>query len=135
MKWRLLLLGAGVLALVGVAGLLVLWFTTPEPGVTKANYRRLGVGMTEAEVEHVLGRQGKLIPTGGDSTVVIVTKEWYEGDLGIVLWLDSDHRLMGGSCFIWPEEVRLRLGPVEDPGEPLPDHLSIFDRLRRLLGL
>jgi hypothetical protein len=59
MRRHRLLLGVGVLALLlGVAGpFLLLRMTSPEPGITWENFRRIRVGMTAREVELLLGRR------------------------------------------------------------------------------
>jgi hypothetical protein len=51
----LLLLGAWLLALVGIAGGLLVLVRPPLPGVTRANYERIQYGMTAAEVQSLLG--------------------------------------------------------------------------------
>jgi hypothetical protein len=51
-----LLLGVGLLALLGVAGWLLLAIVSrPGSGITRANYERIQKGMTEGEVETVFG--------------------------------------------------------------------------------
>jgi hypothetical protein len=55
MRRRPLLLGAGLLALVGVAGASYLWATYPRSGVTRGNFERIHDGMTLSEVEALLG--------------------------------------------------------------------------------
>jgi hypothetical protein len=55
MSKRRVLLGAGLLALLGLAGL-VAWLTPhPGAGITQENTERIRPGMSEAEVEAVLG--------------------------------------------------------------------------------
>jgi hypothetical protein len=62
MRGRRLVLGAGALALLlGAAGVVLAWFATPTPGVTLENYQRLRHGMTEREVQDVLGGPGEPI--------------------------------------------------------------------------
>jgi hypothetical protein len=59
MRRRRLLLVAGALALLGLAGLATfLWLTTPPPGVSRDNFYRLRKGMTLQEVEAILGEPG-----------------------------------------------------------------------------
>jgi hypothetical protein len=50
---RLLLVGLAAVALLGSG--LVVWLQLPRPGITRANYQRIRVGMTEAEVVALLG--------------------------------------------------------------------------------
>src|SRR5262245_18822576 len=60
MRRRRLLLGAVVLAPFGLAGLLfALHLAFPEPGVTWDNFQRIQDGMSEQEVEAILGGPGK----------------------------------------------------------------------------
>ena len=66
MRRRRLLLGAGALALLGLAGL---WLAQslrpgPEPGVTMESFRRLRLGMNEQEVEAIPGQPGDLFGGG-----------------------------------------------------------------------
>jgi hypothetical protein len=82
MCWRRLLLFAGVVAVLGAAGLLLPqlpWLDATggtrvrariaqeplKPGVTTDNFRRIQVGMREDEVEAILGGSGKPWPTSG----------------------------------------------------------------------
>ena len=56
MRRRRLLLGSGALALLGLAGMLVVTqLLRAGPAITPASYERIREGMTEAEVEAVLG--------------------------------------------------------------------------------
>ena len=57
---RVLLLVAILGALAGVGLAILLWSLAPiqKPGITVDNFRRLALGMTEAEVESILGRPG-----------------------------------------------------------------------------
>jgi hypothetical protein len=55
-KKRLLLIALFPLAIVVTLGVLVM--LPPRPGVTKANFDQIGVGMTRAEVEAIFGREG-----------------------------------------------------------------------------
>jgi hypothetical protein len=54
MKKRLIVI-AGVLAFSAAVALLVLWLLPVCPGVTKANFDRIEIGMTLSEVEAILG--------------------------------------------------------------------------------
>ena len=55
MSRRKLLLGVSVPALLVLAGLLLTLLPRPGAGITPASYERIRVGMTEKEVEAVLG--------------------------------------------------------------------------------
>ena len=56
MRRRRLLLGAGALAVLGLGCSLALWLTAPREPVCPATFRRIDVGMTEAQVERIIGR-------------------------------------------------------------------------------
>jgi hypothetical protein len=56
-KNRLLLLASLPLTIVLAIG--VLGMLPPRPGVTRANFDRIEMGMTEAEVEEIFGGKGK----------------------------------------------------------------------------
>jgi hypothetical protein len=119
MRRRRLLLGAGALAWLGLAGGLVVWLTHPQPGVTRANFYRLRVGMTEQEAEAILGRP----ETVDGESYRCCNKGWKEGDLFILLEFLDGHLRRGEmeAGDTWQETV---------PGEGN----GLFDRLRRLLG-
>lgn len=68
MRKRRLLAVAGVLSVVAWLALLVLALKPADPGVTKANFDRIKVGMSRAEVEEIFGRPAdathlRFIPT------------------------------------------------------------------------
>jgi hypothetical protein len=116
MRSRRLLVGA--LALLGLAGGLVVCLTYPRPGVTRANFYRLRAGITEQEAEAILGRPGAV---DGES-YRCCSKAWKEGDLFVILEFLDGH---------------LRRGEMEDGDtgqETVPRASnSLLDRLRRLL--
>jgi hypothetical protein len=59
MRRRRLLLGAGLLAVLAFAGVLLApRLLAPEPGVTAENFQRIRKGMTLEEVEAILGQPG-----------------------------------------------------------------------------
>jgi hypothetical protein len=58
-KRRLLLLAALPLVIVVTLGVLAMLPPNTRPGVTKANFDRIEIGMTMAEVEEILGGKGK----------------------------------------------------------------------------
>ncbi len=63
MSRRGVLLAVGALALLGLAGFVTfLYLTRPAPGVTPENFQRLRLGMTESQVEAVLGSAGEDYP-------------------------------------------------------------------------
>jgi hypothetical protein len=98
MRGRWLFLVAAALAILAAAAYaLFLWLSTPPPGVTVANFQRLQVGMTEAQVQQILGAAGKPLDVGALSHV----KVWYdaEEDLSIMLTFDDDTRLLSGSLW------------------------------------
>jgi hypothetical protein len=58
MKKRVLVL-SGVLLGLGLVALVVWLFVPPKPGVTAENFHRLRRGMSEQEVEAILGKPGE----------------------------------------------------------------------------
>jgi hypothetical protein len=121
---RLLL---GFMAVVGfwVAGAgLRLWpqVRVAAPGVTLASFRRLHVGMTEPQVEAILGGKGLALPwpSRRDGTV----KAWGRPFEGFAIYLEFGNR------------GRVTSGDAGMPGEPavsLGEGDSILDHLRRWL--
>jgi hypothetical protein len=90
-----LLLGAGMVALLGVAGfVLFVWLTTPTPGVTWENFRRLRVGMSLEDVEQMLGRQEQSMEWGFGAA----TRYWWGEDVVVDLTFDTDQRLLNGTA-------------------------------------
>jgi hypothetical protein len=127
MRRRRLLLGAGVLALLGLAAGLVVWPAHPRPRVTAGNFRRLRLGMTRRQVERILGpphRAGAVV----DSLV-------WEGD-GVRVTLDFSEP--GGSGTLSMGDLTfLRTGAMESVRLPASlggdDEETFLDRLFRLL--
>lgn len=85
--WIVLLLVAGL----GVAGFLA-WFRVPlGPGVTKANCNMIHPGMTEAEVEVILGQPGK--EAGWDTKSNERTMAW-SGEILVFVQFDDQGRVV-----------------------------------------
>lgn len=86
-KKRLLLIAAVPLAIVVVLG--VLSILPSRPGVTKANFDRIQVGMTRAQVEEIFGREGKrnrVWMRGIENTMFFVIQdEWVAEDSSAAL--------------------------------------------------
>jgi hypothetical protein len=140
MNKRRLLIVAGALTLLGMAGFtLFLWLTTPPPGVTRENFRRLRVGMSLPAVEALLGGPKTFSdyprvsvrenPPGAFRPEVILTylgtKEyWVAGD-GLTIEVDFDKggRVDGG-----------RACAAGMPDETIPQGFRPLARLRQLLG-
>jgi hypothetical protein len=62
--WSFVAVGAVALGLLTVVVL-----TSPRPGVTRENYRRITYGMTLAEVEGLLGGEGQEVDSMGNTFV------------------------------------------------------------------
>ena len=118
MKKRRLLLGVGVLAVLGMAGMVV-WESQPRPGITRANYERIREGMTLVEVEAILGRPGDGFGGDGDTPRV---RFWQGDHVKVTVWFDTDGCVEAGWC-----------GTGEEEWEPLTEDEGFLDRLRRLL--
>jgi hypothetical protein len=113
-----LLLGAGALALLGIAGPVALLIPRPGAGITRENYERIGKGMTEAEVEDALGCPpgdytggryappaylpagvGLLIPDLNDPDFKWPkVAQWVGQDLAIEVWFAPDDRVAVAVC-------------------------------------
>src|SRR5689334_5221586 len=90
MRRRRLLLVAGVVLLLGLAALPVVWQALPpRQGVTPENFYRIRRGMTEQEVEAILGGPG-----AWDPSPCIVREGWQR------------HRAKGwGTGARWPDDT------------------------------
>jgi hypothetical protein len=108
MSGRLLLLGAILLA---IAGMVTLALLPPAPGVTWANYGRIQEGMSQREVEALLG--DRYDRDGCGCLDVGFTGTWYSDGLTIVVFFDGQARVRTK----WTEGAT-----------------SLLDRLRRLLS-
>ena len=127
MSRRRLLLGAGPVALLGMAGVaLLLWLTRPTPGVTWENFRCLREGMSVRDVEALLGKPDRVLE--GPAR----THRFWQGE-EVVISLTWD---AGDADRLW-------VGFAEPPGQewnPNTNHFerirpyeTFFDRIRRLL--
>jgi hypothetical protein len=103
------LLATTILASVLGLVVLVLAQLTPQPGVTQANFRRLAVGMTEAEVNEILGepRIPQIKQTGlamGHKRVA------WAGEFSLVISVfDERDRLVEKTCLEDPPPFVFRL--------------------------
>jgi hypothetical protein len=135
-KRRLLLVGVGALALLGLAAFWLIADALPRPGITERNYRRIQMGMTLEEVQGILGE-----PPSGD---VVATREDVWGTLqevglfrrwqrdGLVVMVEfkkgglvSDSGVVTDKCFLrWHDQSRRRwevfdrLIPFTSPSKP-----------------
>jgi hypothetical protein len=120
MRRRRLLLGAGAVVLLGVAGFsLFLWLTTPTPGATWENFHRLRKGMSLSDVKALLGEPDEMLP-------IFTSKHWETNDIVIILSFDTDQRLLQGLA-----HTAYQRGPIKN----IPDEVSFLDRIRRWLHL
>jgi hypothetical protein len=98
MRRRKLLLGVGALAFLGMAGfVLLIWLTTPTPGVTWENYRRLRRGMSIGDVQALLGEPNQTFRLAGSAAT---RKDWWDEwdtDVEIHLYFNAD-RLVNGEA-------------------------------------
>jgi hypothetical protein len=102
-----------ILPLIGAISLALIFYYWP--GVTPANFARIRVGMTEREVEALLGGPGH--PASSDVRTFPLEKDWRDAsaDYHVFLWFDETGRVESKAAGrTWPEE-------------------SLFDRCRRLL--
>jgi hypothetical protein len=117
----------GLLGAVLLGGYLVLWLTAPRHRVSHLGWEGIEVGMTQTEVEQVLGgppgnyastpygiMRRQIVPQGATSL-----KEW-RGEEGVIdVWFGLDGKVVDA---YWVE-----LG--------YPIHESLLTRLRRWLGI
>jgi hypothetical protein len=113
----------GVIALAGLVTLCIYLSRAylPKPGVTWGNVQRIEPGMTQPEVEAVLGRPPQTWSRGpipitdnsppGYHTVLL----WSDMQFDILVYLDGSGRVIGregvGSCPLsWYDRLRHRLG-------------------------
>jgi hypothetical protein len=130
MRRRRLLLGAVVLALLGVAGaLLPLMLPRRGAGITRANYEQIREGMTLDEVEAILGDPAGDY-TGGQFYALPVPAVKFLPPRHIpVIWRDwiSKEGCISIGFSESGQVGRKRLLPVER------EHATFLDRLRHLL--
>src|SRR5262249_29487410 len=103
---RRLLIGCGAAILLAVAGFaFVHWLTTPPPGVTLENFRRLRQGMTISEVEALLGEPYQRNSRGAFNTFLLFSRagesiyspRWKGEEIVILLsFFPSDNKLSSG---------------------------------------
>src|SRR5262249_61720109 len=85
-KWTIWLL---LLALVGIAGTHgMLWLTTPTPGLTEENVRRLRAGMTVQDVERLFGGPATYEPIAIAERPLVYA--WTgSGGFQVTVWFDK----------------------------------------------
>jgi hypothetical protein len=125
MRRRRLLLVVGLLVAATLGIGLYLWITTPRPGVTRENFRRLRVGMTLQEAEEIMGGRAKEEPSGWKGPPIWV---WRDGPVLVGVFLDEARCVTGGlyQDISYPSTDKRRVGE-------LGEEESALDRLRRLL--
>ena len=75
-----LLLSTAALAVLACVVLLVLAMLPPRPGVTKANFDRIKVGMTEDDVARILGRRADLSTPVSSTLPNTIRRAHWQGD-------------------------------------------------------
>ena len=125
MSRRRLLLVVGAAALLGAGFALFVWLTSPTPGVSWDNFRRLRVGMPKKDVKVLLGEPNEVFGSGGWTR-----EEWQGKEVVISLSFDLYQRLQSGDAF--PPMPAQRYGPAV---EHLGHEESLLDRIRRWLRL
>lgn len=94
MTRRGLILSAAAIASGVVAGLTVLAMLPPTPGVTKANFDRIQIGMNHEEVEALFGSPSSFGFGGDSGTLEVWTKD---GIPAAHISFDQDSRVTGMS--------------------------------------
>jgi hypothetical protein len=121
---RRFLLGAGLLALLGVA----IWTMLPRPGISKANFDRLRQGMTQEDVEVVLGPPSGTSPSRPiPGYAEMAYRTWHGGgkEKRTFCWEGGSRTIIVG--FQASGQVCWAVWYAVPPGG------TPFDRLRRLL--
>jgi hypothetical protein len=122
---RVPLLGVVLLGLLAVLGsLLVLHALEPTPGVTVQNYLRLRVGMSEREIEGILGRPGNPMLEGRS----VYGEIWSTDKFLIIAVFNREGCLVEGGIDRLANDYSGPVGHIQEDKD-------IFDRLRRLLRL
>jgi hypothetical protein len=129
MRKRRLLLGAGVLVLMGLAGgIVLLHILPPEPEVTAEAIERVQQGMMQDEVEHILGPPSNAMEIDMEDRFPDLWAEF--SNLGSLwppeVWIGDEAIVL-----IWFDDGRVvekRLYPRHHPTRK-----TFLDRLRRRL--
>jgi hypothetical protein len=119
MSRRVFLLGVGIV-LVALGLAITDWVLSLQPGVTEANFKRIRVGMTEAEVQAILGGvpQEKLPYPSTDGWFYCV----WDGSTGNIL------------VAFGRDDGRVRRAPWWSPDPPRLPPTPLLARLRSWLG-
>jgi hypothetical protein len=134
MRRRRLLLVVGTVALLGTAGFaLFLWLTSPTPGASLDNFRRLRKGVSETYVETVLGKPEQ---AGGEFSNTFTaragtytgTLQWRNGNLFIAIQFKVGRAWDGYTTLINPSTA-VQAEPLRSDDE------TFLDRVRRWLRL
>lgn len=122
-RHRPLLLTAAVCLLAGPFALRLAM--TPEPGVTRENFRRLAKGMTLAEIEEIMGERsdagGELLPGKSYS--------WTGKTGDVVVVMSPEGRAESGTFYLRRYTGRIRLIRDMDIGD------CFLAKIRRWLGM
>jgi hypothetical protein len=122
------------LGLLGTGGFVIsLFVSAPDPGVTLENYRRLRVGMTEAQANAILGGPAEKfpIPLMGEELRPTIYKLWHKDGLYVILRFavpEADGGLLMG--YLWQDAGNEDFTTLQ---ESLSEGDSWIDRVRRLL--
>src|SRR5437868_1296173 len=112
---------AGMLAILVGAGFGVGMMLPPAPGVTKANFDRIEIGMTGGDVEAILGERTIMQKVNG-------------GSGGLMVWIDrweGDNRASATIVYSWHESGEGRVASKRWT----PSKETILEKLRRWLRL
>ena len=104
-KKRRYLISVAVLAACVCVVWIVIAMLPPRPGVTKANFDRIEMGMALTEVERIFGHVGHEVTVRGNEhrKTIFWTETPYNGDVAIITFsndLACDKQWGGGSTFL-----------------------------------
>jgi hypothetical protein len=95
--WMLQTLAAVVVSCWGLVGWQLPALVPAKPGVTLDNFRRLHTGMTQPEVQRVLGGPGKYEVILRSGFGACASEEWSDGKtIGVLLIYDAEGLVLHG---------------------------------------
>jgi SmpA / OmlA family len=125
---------SGLLACLGLLGLVALSLTWPRPGVSRANYDRIRYGMTQEAVEAVLGGPPGDYTSNAYDWSWVLNHRGYPTGHSCRTWT-ADHeairiRFDGDGQLVFKDWNAFRGGRLISDGSE-----SVLDKVRRWLGL
>jgi hypothetical protein len=120
---------AGPIAILAAAGAIWIWVGADSPGVNETSFFRIRVGMTEAEVETILGGPPDVaedLKPDADPSIILPAAFWKRGHTRISVYFNQESRTVHIATLSEPEREGLR---IDDDERTVNDP---YWRLRRL---